>query len=45
VTAAEAEAYVTRMLRRSGTNTQTPVYVGPDDLVLATNVTEAGPTQ
>jgi hypothetical protein len=45
VTAAEAEAYVTRMLRRSGTNTQTPVYVGPDDLVLATNVTEVGPGQ
>ena len=45
VTASEAEAYVTRMLRRAGSNTQTPIYVGPADLVLSTNVTEVGPAQ
>jgi uncharacterized caspase-like protein len=43
VTAAEAQAYVTRALRRTGQNTQQPVYVGPDDLVLSTGVSEVGP--
>lgn len=42
VTAAEAQAYVTRALRRTGRNSQSPVYVGPDELVLSTG-TERGP--
>ncbi|MES2643495.1 MAG: caspase family protein [Myxococcota bacterium] len=43
VTAAEAQAYVARALRRVGKNEQRPVYVGPDDLVLSTGATELGP--
>jgi hypothetical protein len=43
VTAAEAQAYVARALRRVGKNEQRPVYVGPDDLVLSTGATETGP--
>lgn len=42
VTAAEAQAYVVRALRRKGTNTQRPVWVGPDDLVLSSGI-EVGP--
>ncbi len=42
ITAGEAQAYVARALRRTGTNTQQPVYVGAEDLVLSTG-SEMGP--
>lgn len=42
VTAAEAQAFVARALRTAGTNDQTPVWVGADDVPLSTGA-EASP--
>lgn len=43
VTAAEAQAFVAHALRRFELAHQQPVWLGPDDLVLATGVTEEPP--